>query len=90
MFVTRLLPPSVILYAMEADPAPLISSFIIRFVVDEQPAQPLAYHGTIRHIQTAEEINFNHWREVTEFMHRFVKLDELQPPSTPEAPMTNL
>ena len=74
---------------MEADPAPLISSFIIRFVLDETPAQALAYHGTIRHIQTAEEINFNHWREVTEFMHRFVKLDELQPPSTPESPMTN-
>ena len=75
---------------MEATSQPLISSFIIRFVLDETPAQALAYHGMIRHIQTAEEINFNHWREVTEFMHRFVKLDELQPPATPESPMTNL
>jgi len=75
---------------MEATPQSLISSFIIRFVLDENPAQAPAYHGTIRHIQTVEEINFNHWREVTEFMHRFVKLDELQPPSTPESPMTKL
>jgi hypothetical protein len=71
----------VILYEMEADSAPLISSFIIRFVVDEPPAQPLTYHGTIRHIQTAEEVNFNEWREVTEFIYRFVQLDELQPPA---------
>lgn len=68
---------------MEDTPTPLISSFIIRFVLDETPVQALAYHGTIRHIQTAEEVTFNHWREATEFMHRFVKLDELQPPSSP-------
>jgi hypothetical protein len=71
------------LYAMEADPAPLISSFIIRFVLDETPVQP-KYHGTIRHIQTAEEINFTEWHEATEFMHRFVQLADLLPPSPPE------
>lgn len=75
---------------MEAKLQPLISSFIIRFVMDEIPAQALAYHGTIRHIQTAEEINFHEWREATEFMRRFVPLDELQPPSTPKSPITNL
>jgi hypothetical protein len=72
---------------MEAPP--LISSFIIRFVVDETPKHSAAYHGTVRHIQTAEEINFNEWREALEFMHRFVKLEELQPPSTSEPPITN-
>ena len=83
-FVTLLLPPFVIFYKMEANPTPLISSFIIRFVLDETPTEPPAYHGTIRHIQTAEEINFHEWREVTEFMYRFVQLDELQPPSPSE------
>ena len=68
---------------MEANPTPLISSFIIRFVVDETPSDVVAYHGTVRHIQTAEEINFTEWHEAMEFMHRFVKLDELQPPSPP-------
>ena len=42
---------------MEAAPLPQISSFIIRFVMDETSAHLKAYHGTIRHIQTAEEIS---------------------------------
>lgn len=74
---------------MDTAPLPLISSFIIRFVMDELPDRSVAYHGTIRHIQTAEEINFNEWHEATEFMHRFVQLDELQPPSSPN-PIINL
>lgn len=74
---------------MEATPQPLISSFIIRFVLDEAATQP-NYRGSIRHIQTAEEIHFTEWREATEFMHRFVQLDELQPPSPPESLITNL
>ncbi|MBI2333118.1 MAG: hypothetical protein HYU84_13340 [Chloroflexi bacterium] len=75
---------------MEANPIPLISSFIIRFVLDETPVQPTAYHGTIRHIQTAEEINFNEWREAMEFMHRFVHLNDLEPPASPQSPISNL
>lgn len=67
---------------MEAPHLPFISSFIIRFVVDESSSETTSYHGTVRHIQTAEEISFTEWREATEFMRRFVRLDELQPPST--------
>jgi hypothetical protein len=70
---------------MDAMP-PLISSFIIRFVMEETSVESPAYHGSIRHIQTAEEINFNEWREAMEFIHRFVPLDELQPPSPQESP----
>ena len=69
---------------MNATSLPLISSFIIRFVLDETASQP-TYHGTIRHIQTAEEMNFTEWHEATEFMHRFVLLDELQLPASLEA-----
>jgi hypothetical protein len=78
-----LLPLSAIFYEMEANPTPLISSFIIRFVLDKTSAQP-AYYGAIRHIQTAEEINFIEWHEATAFMHRFVQLADLLPPSSPE------
>ncbi len=74
---------------MDTPTLPLISSFIIRFVMEELSAEKPAYHGTIRHIQSAEEINFNEWREATEFMHRFVQLDELQPPSSLDSPITN-
>jgi len=63
---------------MNPDAAPQIYSFIIRFVVEDAPhvegAQP-AYHGAIRHIQTAEELNFNEWGEAVEFIRRFVPIE---------------
>ncbi|MFN8380589.1 MAG: hypothetical protein U0V02_01545 [Anaerolineales bacterium] len=74
---------------MDAITPPLISSFIIRFVMEEVPAKSPAYHGTIRHIQTAEEINFNEWHEATDFMHRFVLLEELQAPSSKDPLVPN-
>lgn len=75
---------------MDAITPPLISSFIIRFVMEEVPAKSPAYHGTIRHIQTAEEINFNEWHEATDFMHRFVQIHELRPPFSSDTPISNL
>lgn len=62
---------------MKSDTAPVIRSFIIRFVVEDTPQnegeQP-AYHGSIRHIQGAEELNFNEWAEAVEFMSRYVPI----------------
>lgn len=56
----------------------MIYSFIIRFVVEETSRmhgiQP-AYHGAIRHIQSAEELHFNEWQEAMEFMRRFVPIE---------------
>lgn len=40
-------------------------------------AERPVYHGTIRHIQNAEEINFNEWKEAVEFMRRFVPLEKI-------------
>ena len=57
---------------------PTISSFVIRFVVEDasvNEARPV-YHGAIRHIQSAEELNFSVWQEAVEFMRRFVPLEE--------------
>ncbi len=71
---------------MDTGALPLISSFIVRFVMEELSVEKPVYHGSIRHIQSAEEINFNEWREAMEFMHRFVHLDELQPPPPFEIP----
>lgn len=70
---------------MEAIPLPLISSFIIRFVMEEKPTALRAYHGTIRHIQSAEEMNFREWGEAVEFMRRFVPLEEPQTQPSPKA-----
>ncbi|GAB4466346.1 MAG: hypothetical protein Kow0070_29220 [Anaerolineales bacterium] len=64
---------------MKPDTSPMIYSFIIRFVVEDTPPetgkQP-TYHGAIRHIQSAEELNFNEWEEAVEFMRRYVPLEE--------------
>lgn len=66
---------------MKPDNAPTIYSFIIRFVVEEtapSDGAPPAYHGAIRHIQSAEEMNFNEWQEAVEFLQRFVPIDDPQ------------
>ena len=60
---------------------PTIYSFIIRFVVEDTPAEEgnqATYHGAIRHIQSAEELNFNEWTEVVEFLRRFVPIDSMK------------
>ena len=77
---------------MDTSALPLISSFIIRFVREEMSAEQPAYHGTIRHIQSAEEINFNEWQEAVEFMRRFIPLNDLWTPKSPDfgAPDQNL
>jgi hypothetical protein len=65
---------------MKSDAALTIYSFIIRFVVEEADPEremPVSYHGEIRHIQSAEELKFNDWKEAVEFMHRFVPVDDL-------------
>lgn len=64
---------------MKPDAAPIIHSFIVRFVVEESPlagGTQVVYHGAIRHIQNAEEMNFTEWREAVEFMRRYVPLEE--------------
>jgi hypothetical protein len=56
----------------------IISSFIIRFVLDtsaEPGHLPPSYRGEIRHIQTGEEIRFITWSEAQAFMQRFVPLE---------------
>ena len=57
---------------------PTISSFVIRFVVQDALVNNevrTVYHGAIRHIQSAEELNFSAWQEAVEFMRRFVPLE---------------
>ncbi|OGO66599.1 MAG: hypothetical protein A2030_11870 [Chloroflexi bacterium RBG_19FT_COMBO_50_10] len=64
---------------MTAFPPPNISSFVIRFVVsnpaEPSPNQPV-YHGTIRHIQSDEELNFSSWKDAEAFIRRFVPLED--------------
>jgi hypothetical protein len=65
-------PVSGMLMVMDTPTAPLISSFVIRFVMDSGSSH---FRGEIRHIQTREEIHFSAWEEVTEFIQRYVPLE---------------
>ena len=63
---------------MESDVYPLIKSFVIRFVIDEPPfpeETKSCYRGTIRYIQSNEEINFNNWEAAVKFIQRYVPLE---------------
>jgi hypothetical protein len=58
---------------------PLISSFVIRFVMNEAPGDTEAagqhtYRGSIRHIQSEEELHFHAWEDAVEFIRRYVPL----------------
>ena len=68
---------------MKSDATPSVHSFIVRFVVEDasdDKTAPLVYHGAIRHIQSAEEINFGTWQEAVEFISQFVPLEETDKP----------
>ena len=62
---------------MESNPSPSITSFVIRFVLDETSPEKETpgYRGTIRHIQSDEEMNFNTWEDAVEFIQRYVPLE---------------
>lgn len=73
---------------MDVHTPPTISSFVVRFVVEAvsvpqdspvDPALPTAnppYRGSIRHIQTDEEMNFSTWQDAVAFIRRFVPLEK--------------
>jgi hypothetical protein len=64
--------------AMDVHNPPIISSFVIRFVVDDasdKDVTSLSYRGSIRHIQSEEELNFSLWQDAVEFIRRFVPLE---------------
>jgi hypothetical protein len=64
---------------------PTITSFVIRFVLEEavreaaagaESAQALTpYRGSIRHVQSDETLNFSMWQEAVEFIRRYVPLE---------------
>lgn len=73
-----MLPAFVILLAMESSAPPSIASFVIRFVVDEKsPTEERkpGYRGTIRYIQSNEELTFSTWENAVEFIQRYVHLE---------------
>lgn len=62
---------------MDHDQSPVISSFVIRFVVDSTPESDSIsnYRGAIRHIQSDNELSFNSWEDAVTFIRQYVPLE---------------
>ncbi len=63
---------------MESNTSPSITSFVIRFVVDEASPDKntqSCYRGAIRHIQSDKEMNFSAWEDAVAFIQRYVPLE---------------
>ena len=66
------------LLGMAAEHPPTITSFVIRFIVEEAAEAVLAaapYRGSIRHLQSDQTLNFSQWQDAVEFIRRFVPLE---------------
>jgi hypothetical protein len=91
LFVTTPLQPSAIvkmqrvvvfwITVMDQHSPPQISSFVLRFVQDEsvKEADQTNYRGSIRHIQTDQEISFTCWSDALDFIGQFIPGEVLDP-----------
>jgi hypothetical protein len=68
---------------MDIPSTPAITSFVIRFIHEggqDSPALPppagKLLRGTIRSVQTNEELDFTRWEDAVSFIERFVSLAE--------------
>ena len=62
---------------MKSDSPPKISSFVLRFVQEEPARQSgqVSFRGSIRHVQTDQELTFLNWGDAVAFINRFVPID---------------
>lgn len=59
---------------------PCISSFVIRIIEETDPKYAASlFRGTIRHIQSDEEISFISWGDVESFIDQFVPIAKMTP-----------
>jgi hypothetical protein len=63
---------------MDTDHPPSVTSFVIRFVHAGPGFSPSApgYRGTIRHVQTDQEVAFTRWDDVVDFVKLFVSIED--------------
>jgi hypothetical protein len=56
---------------------PNITSFVIRFIHGDLPgSSPPDLRGSIRHIQTDQEIAFTRWVDAVDFIRRYVTIED--------------
>lgn len=73
------------LLSMADQHPPTITSFVIRFVLEEAAEESAGggdrtpvfapYRGSIRHVQSDAALQFHVWQEAVEFIRRYVPLE---------------
>lgn len=65
---------------MDNRSSPEISSFVLRFVQEKHAnlAETGVFRGSIRHVQTDQELAFTRWTDALDFMSQFVPNEVFQ------------
>lgn len=62
----------------EAAPETVVVSFVLRFVCHAEPAEAgppaVAWHGTVRHVQSNTERRFTRWEDAVAFLTQYIVL----------------
>ena len=67
---------------MPNESPPLISSFVIRFVIEPQanPSEATSWRGSVRHVQSEDELTFTQWETALDFMRQFLPQNTFDQP----------
>ena len=62
---------------MKQHTPPEITSFVIRFIVDQPQTRDDApsFRGAIRHVQSEKELNFRNWQDAVEFINGYIPIE---------------
>ncbi len=63
---------------MDGQHSPTITSFVLRFIVEEPDDAanvPALCRGVIQHVQRDETLNFSDWQDAVEFIRQYVPID---------------
>jgi hypothetical protein len=56
---------------------PEISSFVIRLIQDPSPGTTTPFRGSIRHVQTDQELSFTDISDAVDFIYGIMPIDSL-------------
>jgi len=60
---------------MDQTSQPDITSFVLRFIHEPDTNTTPAYRGSIRHVQTDDELSFTDWQDAVNFIRKFIPIN---------------
>jgi hypothetical protein len=64
--------------------SPEISSFVIRLIQDPSPDPTTPYRGSIRHVQTNQELSFTDISDAVDFINEIMPINSLSTRDKPK------